>query len=274
MISMIMATVGRKTEILDFLNSLCVQTVKDFEVIIVDQNPPGFLDEIFKISTPFKIRHILSEKKGLSVNRNLGLDAAEGSVVCFPDDDCTYYPNTVETVLNHLASGDCEVLMGRIWDRKSQSDIIKRWPTYEFYPSRKDLYKISSSITIFSKRTNIRFCEQIGAGAKFPSNEDFDYLARTFEEGCALKYVPKVELWHPQQTFLNIPLKKAFLYGVGFGFVCKSLSKINVYYLYLWCTAIGFHSFRILRGIAAFDIKMTRYSFAAFFGRVYGYFFA
>ena len=269
-----MATIGRKTEISEFLDSLCQQTVQDFEVIIVDQNASGFLDEVIKPPRPFPIRHILSSRKGVSANRNIGLDAAVGSVVCFPDDDCKYYPNTIETALKYLASTDCDMLMGRIWDRQAQCDIIKRWPKSEYLPSRKDLYKISSSITIFSKRTGMRFCEQIGAGAQYPSNEDFEYIARSFEEGATLKYVPSLELWHPQQTFLNIPIQKAFLYGVGFGFVCKNLSNTSIYYLFLWILSLCFHSARLLRGVFMRDKGMIQYSYAAFSGRVHGYFFA
>lgn len=274
MISMIMATIGRKKEVRDFLDALRGQTLMDFEVIIVDQNPAGFLDEVLTHPFPFPVIHIHSEAKGLSANRNIGLNSACGTIVCFPDDDCLYYPDTIETAINKFSTTGCDILMGRIWDRKDRINIIKSWPTNEFWPARKDLYKISSSITIFSKLTSIKFDEQLGAGAQYPSNEDFDYVARSFESGAQIIYAPSLEMWHPQQSFLNVPPQKAFLYGIGFGYACKKLTKSSLFYFYLLLLASGFHAARLLKGAGIGNLKLIRYSSAALRGRLYGYLFA
>ena len=44
MISMVLATLGRKDELVLFLECLSNQGTKDFEIIIVDQNEDGYIE--------------------------------------------------------------------------------------------------------------------------------------------------------------------------------------------------------------------------------------
>ena len=65
------------------------QSHKNFEVVIVDQNPEGFLDEVVsKYQTALTIKYVRTDPRGVSHARNLGMVHAEGDVVAFPDDDC------------------------------------------------------------------------------------------------------------------------------------------------------------------------------------------
>src|SRR5271166_4064415 len=85
MISLVVVTLNRVSELERLFASLDKQSYKDFEVILVDQNPD--LD----------IRHLRSGR-GLSRGRNVGLPFAKGDIICFPDDDCWYPEDLLETV--------------------------------------------------------------------------------------------------------------------------------------------------------------------------------
>ena len=89
MISLITAHLwahGRSTNVIGFFAR---QSYKDFEFILVDQNPHFILREmVAEYASRLTIQYIRSEAKGLSLNRNIGLDYSRGEIVAFPDDDC------------------------------------------------------------------------------------------------------------------------------------------------------------------------------------------
>src|ERR1039457_7675625 len=89
MISLIVATVNRVNELERLLDSLDSQTYKDFEIIVVDQNPDDRLVSIFQRHQSLSIHHLRSAR-GLSRARNVGLPDAKGEIIGFPDDDCWY----------------------------------------------------------------------------------------------------------------------------------------------------------------------------------------
>ena len=89
--SLIVATLGRSSEIGELLESLLAQGRDDFEVIIVDQNAD---DRVAPVLQPYAARlpitHLRSSIRNANHARNLGLRAARGEIVTFPDDDCLY----------------------------------------------------------------------------------------------------------------------------------------------------------------------------------------
>ena len=103
LVSLIMPTLNRFDDIYRFMDSLLEQTYKNFELIVVDQNDNDKVKEIVdKYVDCLDIKYIKSNKKGLSYNRNLGIDVAKGEVLAFPDDDCAYKPDTIEKAINFL----------------------------------------------------------------------------------------------------------------------------------------------------------------------------
>lgn len=95
--SLILATLGRDKEVANFLESLKNQSYKNFELIVVDQNQDGKIDNIIQeYKKDFFINHIKIKEKGLSYARNVGLKYINGEIVAFPDDDCEYPENLLE----------------------------------------------------------------------------------------------------------------------------------------------------------------------------------
>ncbi|HBF4089696.1 TPA: glycosyltransferase family 2 protein, partial [Clostridioides difficile] len=87
LISLIMPTLNRYDDIYLLMDSLENQTYKNFELIVVDQNDNSKVKEIVdKYIDKLDIKYIKSSKKGLSYNRNVGIDNAVGQIIGFPDD--------------------------------------------------------------------------------------------------------------------------------------------------------------------------------------------
>ncbi|EJM43521.1 glycosyl transferase [Pseudomonas sp. GM33] len=223
-ISCILATYGRQEEVLAFITSLESQTLptSQFELIIVDQNSENILDEyVAKFSSSIKIVHIRSSVKGLSTNRNIGLSYAQGAYVCFPDDDCTYYPDTLSNALEKLKSTNKQMILGAIRDRSTGEKLIKNWPDIIKTVNRWNFQRYSTSITIFAKRNDLKFCEALGAGTSNGSCEDLDYIYKSIKTFGPAIYFPDLDVWHPAPEISEIPSNKVASYGRGFGKFCR-----------------------------------------------------
>ncbi len=82
------------------LTSVLTQTAQDFEVIVVDdgsQAPPHAIIEL-----DARIRLISQRNRGVSVARNVGVDAAEGEYIAFLDQDDEWLPHKLESQLAHV----------------------------------------------------------------------------------------------------------------------------------------------------------------------------
>lgn len=235
--SLIVATLGRKLELMEMLTSIknSLYDLDKIEVIIVDQNDKSFIrDDILEFDG-LNIKYIHSEKKGLSYNRNIGLREACGEIVCFPDDDCKLYPDTLKSVELFLKRDQFDFCMGRIFCREHNKNIIKNWPENSKKINRFNSYFLNSSITLFvNKNKAIEFDEDLGVGAKFGSCEDADYIYRLLENNAQGCYDPLIEIWHPDPNFHDIALVKVNSYASGFSrFISKKTDAIKISLLIL-----------------------------------------
>ena len=61
--SLLLATLNRTVEMRPLLESLAAQTWRDFELVVIDQNADGRLEEILRpYRTHFEIRHLRSAR--------------------------------------------------------------------------------------------------------------------------------------------------------------------------------------------------------------------
>lgn len=243
--SLIMATYGRKDEIREFILSLLKSNydLSKVELIIVDQNDSIVLDDIVdEFKNELDIQHIKSDVKGLSLNRNIGIKKAKGDIIAFPDDDCKYFVNTLETVNGLFQSTNADILMGKILD-ESNKDCIRKWPEKSIEIKRSNFYTKISSITIFKKITSKTklFDENMGVGTYYGSNEDADTIYNELKEGKKVIYHPSIKLFHPSSVG-KLPLAKIESYGLGFGALCKK--NKDVYMLKLFYSIILYHSLK------------------------------
>ena len=92
--SVILPTFGRPDEVENFLESMKLQRLKSFEVIVVD----GSLDDnLYPVIDNFKssldLKYFHEKGLGASESRNLGCEKAKGDFLVFIDSDCVVPPD-------------------------------------------------------------------------------------------------------------------------------------------------------------------------------------
>jgi glycosyltransferase involved in cell wall biosynthesis len=104
--SVIIPTYYRREDLAELFDSLLRQTVKPFEVIVVDDTPTdeiAVLCDIFKVQfAKKKIRllyHKNQRKKSSSVARNIGVEMSSGDILMFFDSDVILFPDYIEKIL-------------------------------------------------------------------------------------------------------------------------------------------------------------------------------
>ena len=228
MFSLIVTTDGnRNFEFERLLKSLKNQTFKEFELVAILQTKN---EETLKLVNNFKsfinIKQICYEKCSLSKARNIGLKIATGDKVAFPDDDCWYPDNLLETIDKLFDVND--VVCCNVFD-----PITKR-----YFSSRQckldekkinifNSFKYPISVGIFSKRDGRNFDESLGVGTIWGSGEETDYMLDKILDKKVITYYKNINVYHP---YLNTKIEdmelKSYKYGKGFGaLVIKRISK-------------------------------------------------
>jgi glycosyltransferase involved in cell wall biosynthesis len=200
--SLILATVGRSDDVGRLIRSLSAQTDRRFELIVVDQNVDDrlvpFIDEGKKAG--LELLHLRLDLPSLSGARNLGLAHASGEIVAFPDDDCWYEPNVVETVLAEFFNNvSLDGVIG-CWVEQAAHSTNPKTGTLSGEAWRRFRGGDASSISLFLKRDLLSslggFDENFGVGRWYGSAEETDFILRALSAGACLTRSPNVRVHH------------------------------------------------------------------------------
>lgn len=85
--SIIVPVYNRVSEVEDLLQSLSAQTLKNFELVIVEDGSTDKCENVVKACSEFPVKYIFKENEGRSIARNVGMENATGDYFIFFDSD-------------------------------------------------------------------------------------------------------------------------------------------------------------------------------------------
>lgn len=273
-LSLVIPTVGRTVEPQRLFQSLRAQTFTDFEMIVVDQNRDQRLAELVeRFRSVFPVTHLRPATIGASHARNLGLRAASGDVITFPDDDCWYGDRTLlERVAATLAARPrLAAVTGRALDEHGRPCQL-RWPARSATLNRLNLWRMAVEFTMFVRR---ELFEAIGdfdenLGPPWSAGEGSDLLIRALNAGFRIDYEPDLVVQHPNPVtaYDEGARRRAYCYSVGFG---RTLRK-NRYPV----ATVAYHCARpagaALAALLLGRRRQAKYYWAATRGKIRGFF--
>jgi glycosyltransferase involved in cell wall biosynthesis len=95
-LSVVIPLFNKEGQIVRALDSVCAQTVRDFEVVVVDDGSTDGGAALVQRHGDPRVRLIQQPNGGVSSARNLGVESARGPVVAFLDADDAWYPDHLE----------------------------------------------------------------------------------------------------------------------------------------------------------------------------------
>ncbi len=228
LLSLIVATKGRPRPFEALFTSLAAQTLKDFEVVVVDQNTDDRVGAPARDGWPFPIvHHRTPDERGLSRARNSGLPQASGRIILFPDDDCWYPPAFLALAVQRMGELDADVLAGRASDAAGR-DINGRFETRVTRIDRTNVFTTGIEWVVVFKRAVLDmiggYDVDIGVGAATPwlACEGQDIMLRALAAGASCWFDPGL-YGHHAELDIAAPsmLTKGRSYARGLGYVLR-----------------------------------------------------
>lgn len=257
MISLIVATLDRVSELDRLLGSLDEQTCTDFEVIVVDQNADDRLVPLLAKHDHLAIRHLRSER-GVSLARNVGLRIAQGDVLAIPDDDCWYPYDLLQNVRAWFDSNsDFDGLLAGLRDEADQP-MTPKWAPQVGTCTTDNVWNCAAGATVFFRRRLADavggFDEKLGSGprAVFKACEDIDYCVRALAKGFCMWYDPGFVVYHPNLAAPDRLRRTTYPYALAVGYVLRGHGYSFIYFARLLLRSLGGAAYFACRGDATF----------------------
>jgi glycosyltransferase involved in cell wall biosynthesis len=218
--SVIVPVYNRPDEVRELLQSLTLQTFRDFEVIIVeDGSSVGCDDVVDHFRNQLTIEYIIKPNSGPGPSRNIGYARANGIYLVVFDSDCIIPPGYFEAVESALTHEKLDAWGGP--DRPHQDFTVLQQAMG---------YTMSSVLTTggirggkkkgFQPRSfNMGISKEVfkkTGGFKFDRlAEDIEFSIRMKKMGFALGLIPEAFVYHKRRTTLGQFYRQVFNFGRG-----------------------------------------------------------
>ena len=272
LVSLIVATVGRTTELAALCESLVAQQDPSLEVIVVDQNRDDRLTAVLRpFADQLTIRHVRSSICNNSHARNVGIRLSNGDIVAFPDDDCLYPPGVLSRVRTAFATDSgLSALSGAA--QSPQGGLGSgRWGSAPGEITPRSVWHSVIAFNLFVRRRALLavngFDERFGVGARFGSCEENDLVLRIIENAGRAFYDPSLLIVHPDKRLTPVAVQRALSYGRGMGQALRRHRAAPRLVLRFLVRPLG----GAVLNLAMLRASTARYYWNTFHGRLSGY---
>lgn len=204
-LSVIIPTYKRTDSLDQILDCLQKQEDIEIEIIVVDQNEPGFFDNklILKLG---KVIHIIQEVPNVSIARNTGFKRSTAPYILFLDDDLIPTPvfcrKGIDIFKNYSLIKSFIPLVYTHEGEASAFLSVKR-KMVKYYPEQTLIFSVTDAISaaVFFERSYFEltggFDVHLFDFAK--TSEDQEFFLRMKQRGLSLWFVPFIEIYHDEK---------------------------------------------------------------------------
>lgn len=196
-VSVLMSVYKEREEwINESINSILNQSFKDFELIIILDNPDSLqhrrIVESFAESYPDKIKLLINEKNsGLPVSINRGMEIASGEYIARLDADDIAIPERFELQCEFLDKHpEIDLLGSAATAIDMDGNFIMELPVPSSHEEILKKSELGNPMIHPSWMMRKRVLNEIKY-RNLPSAEDYDFLLRTIDKGFGIANIPK-----------------------------------------------------------------------------------
>jgi len=278
-ISLVLATLGRDLEVLDFLKSLIFQTYQNFELIVIDQNQDGRIDDIMQnFSQCLDIKHVKVDFVGNARARDYGIDLAKGQIIAFPDDDCAYDKNVLENVVYEFENRQkLSILVVGSYDYSATRFSVGVNSRKARYFSRLNMMGVEFTQFFALERVDreqFHLDHDFGIGSKYSGAEGFELLYRLLRAGNIAFYTPSIKIFHANKDHYTLGTARMLKYSTGIGaYIRKFANQHDVFIsYYILRKMLIAPVLKMMLAILTFNPDKLAYSFYNLIGIWRGFF--
>lgn len=175
------------------------------ELVIVDNGSTDHTDRVARAhaaDVSYPVAVVQAPLAGLSRARNVGIDAARGSLIAFTDDDCRLGEDYLARVVKAFSEEGLGYAGGRILHANSsdaryggdeRAERVDLPPRSFVAPGQIQGASMTFRREVIDRVG--RFDEELGAGEKWRC-EDVDYCQRASYAGFLGAHLPELVVWH------------------------------------------------------------------------------
>lgn len=271
--SLIIPVYNRPEEMQELLESATLQSLQDFELIIIEDGS-GISSEniVNQYVNKLSIKYVYKDNSGPSDSRNQGMNLANGKYFIILDSDVILPINYLKVIYESLTKEDVDYFGGADSAMDEFSGIQKAInfsmtsilttggirgakTTKKFHPRS---FNLGMKADVFRKTR--------GFNTRLRFGEDIDLSIRVLEAGFKVKYIHEAFVYHKRRTNFKLFFKQIF----NFGLARINLSKIHpgtlkfIHFLPLGYVLFWLISW-VIYGITKYPLGLELWGFVNFF---------
>ena len=205
--SIIIPVYNRPQEVDELLESLCAQTLKDFEVVVVEDGSKEKCDLVCeKYKDRLNLNYYFKTNSGPGPSRNYGAERSHGDYLIILDSDVIVPENYLEIIKEELDREPCDAFGGPDSAHPSFTPIQKaiNYAMTSFFTTggirggkRKMDKFYPRSFNLGIKKS---VYEALGGFAPMRYGEDIDLSTRIFKNGYSCRLFPDAFVYHKRRV--------------------------------------------------------------------------
>ena len=220
--SIIVPVYNRPDEVDELLESLSNQTLKDFEVIIVeDGSTRNCKDVCDKYADILVLHYYAKENSGPGQSRNYGAERASGDYLLILDSDVVLHEGYIQAVEDSLKETPAEAFGGPDAAHPSFTPVQKAisYSMTSFFTTggirggKTKLDKFYPRSFNMGIRRDVYL--QLGGFSKMRFGEDIDFSYRIVEAGYKPRLFPEAWVWHKRRTDFRKFFRQVYNSGIA-----------------------------------------------------------
>jgi len=219
--SIVVPVYNRPDEVDELLGSLCSQTVRDFEVVIVeDGSQKPCKDVCDKYAGILDLHYYLKENSGPGQSRNYGVERARGRYVIILDSDVVLPDGFLASVDRAMAPGlvawggpDAAHPSFTPVQKAISYSMTSFFTTGGIRGGKKKLDKFFPRSFNMGIRRDVYL--QLGGFSKMRFGEDIDFSYRIVEAGYQPQLLPEAWVWHKRRTDFRKFFRQVYNSGIA-----------------------------------------------------------
>ena len=228
--SIIVPVFNRPDEVDELLQSLVGQTLKDFEVVIVeDGSEKPCKDVCDKYAGKIDLKYFMKKNSGPGQSRNYGAERANGEYLIVLDSDVVLPEGYLKAVDDELRREPADAFGGPDCAHDSFTETQKAisYSMTSFFTTggirggKKKLDKFYPRSFNMGIRRDVYM--RLGGFSKMRFGEDIDFSIRIFKAGCKCRLFPEAWVWHKRRTDMRKFFRQVYNSGIA---------RVNLYEKY------------------------------------------
>ena len=228
--AIIVPVYNRPDEVAELLESLTLQTFKDFEVIIVEDGSQNPCETVCKqYEKLLDIKYFIKENSGPGQSRNYGAAHSTGEYLLILDSDVVLPAGYLAAIEKELCREPVDAFGGPDCAHDSFTNTQKAisYSMTSFFTTggirggKKKLDKFYPRSFNMGIRRDVY--ERLGGFSKMRFGEDIDFSIRIFKAGYTCRLFPEAWVWHKRRTDFRKFWRQVYNSGIA---------RINLYKKY------------------------------------------